>query len=376
MADEPIALTAAVASVEAAPAPMPLPDAPGAAGTAHHQGFNFDALNNSHNFPAPAVEWVHGYRPLLVLNVVDYAERNLETLSAKPAFATAEPTPAYQEWANDVVYRHGGEPAHAERLAKAMTVAADESVLGTFPRALSFFNHQTFWSTIALILAALVLLVFARRRPSQVKPQGRVQHLLEALVLFVRDSIVRPNIHHHPDSWTPFFASLFIAIMAMNLFGLIPLFGTATGNIAVTTGFALFTGVLMLAMGIKENGPLTFFVRIVPVPWSWNPFAMILWIFLFVIEVLQLVIRPAALSIRLFANMLAGHIVLLVFGTIGFIIVAASADKIGMGTAMGIAGWFLTVAFYAFELLIALLQAFIFTLLSAVFIGLCAHPKH
>jgi F-type H+-transporting ATPase subunit a len=221
-----------------------------------------------------------------------------------------------------------------------------------------------------------VLLVFARRRVDQVKPSGRIQHMIEALVLFVRDDIVRPNIKHHPDAWVPYFGSMFLALLACNLFGLIPLFGTATGNIAVTTGLALTTAFLMIFMGIKENGPVMFWIKLVPVHWSWHPGNMLLWFFLAFSEILQLVIRPVVLAIRLFANMLAGHSVLLVFATLGFIIYSSDHNAVGMSTTMGVFGWILTIPFYALELLVALLQAYIFTLLSAVFIGLCAHPEH
>jgi F-type H+-transporting ATPase subunit a len=174
----------------------------------------------------------------------------------------------------------------------------------------------------------------------------------------------------------PYFGSLFIALLACNLFGLIPLFASATGNIGVTSALALTTAFLMIFMGIKENGPVMFWIKLVPVQWSWHPGNMLLWIFLAFSETLQLVIRPLVLAIRLFANMLAGHSVLLVFATLGFIVYASDHSAIGMSTTMGVFGWFLTVLFYALELLVALLQAYIFTLLSAVFIGLCAHPEH
>jgi F-type H+-transporting ATPase subunit a len=375
-------------AVETAPAPAPAVTAPAAeakpvethaaANTAHAHhahAFNFDDLNASHNQPYSAIEWVHGH-PALILDAAEYAQVNYATLSHYPQFKTAQPSAGYQTWANEIAAAASYKGPPAADLAKAMTVAQDKAWFGALPKALSFFDHQTFWSTVALSLTALVLLVFARRKPEQVKPAGRIQHMIEALVLFVRDDIVRPNIKHHPDAWTPYFGAMFIALLAMNLFGLIPLFGTATGNIGVTAAFALTTAVLMLFMGIKENGPVMFWIKLVPVHWSWNPGNMLLWFFLAFSEILQLVIRPVVLAIRLFANMLAGHSVLLVFATLGFIIYSSDHNAVGMATTMGVFGWFLTIPFYALELLVALLQAYIFTLLSAVFIGLCAHPEH
>ncbi|HEX3135866.1 MAG TPA: F0F1 ATP synthase subunit A [Planctomycetota bacterium] len=341
----------------------------------HSHAFNFDDLNASHNMPYSAIEWVHGH-PALILNAAEYATVNYGRLSASEPFKTAQPDAGYQIWANEIAARATYKGVPAPELAKAMTVARDEAWLGSLPKALGFFNHQTFWSTIALILLALVLLVFARRRIDQVKPSGRIQHMIEALVLFVRDDIVRPNIKHHPDAWVPYFASMFLALLACNLFGLVPLFGTATGNIAVTTGLALTTAFLMLFINIKENGLVMFWIKLVLVHWSWHPGNMLLWFFLAFSEILQLFIRPVVLAIRLFANMLAGHSVLLVFATLGFIIYSSDHNATGMASTMGIFGWILTIPFYALELLVALLQAYIFTLLSAVFIGLCAHPEH
>ncbi len=397
---------------EAAPAHEgPTVDGHGQAG-AHSQaeghgsghGFNFEAINSGHNFPYPGIEWVHG-SPALILNSADYAVTNWSILSTDPQFAQvpAAKVSAYQTWADQVaakaMAKAGDKPAwaeHPEHLARAMALADQKAWLGSMPQSLSFLNHQTFWSTIALSLFALVLLVFARRRPDQLAPAGRVQNILETLVLFVRDDIVKPNLapHHaepagahghaiahpepHPtDRWTPFFASLFFAILVCNLFGLIPLFGTATGHIAVTTAFALITGLLMIALALKKNG-VAYFAKQVPIPFKLDPLSLVLWPFLFIIETLQLVIRPAALSIRLFANMLAGHIVLLVFASLGFIVFASDPHNpsLGMSSALGVVGWILSVAFYAFELLVAFLQAYIFTLLSAVFISLCANPEH
>lgn len=372
-------------TVTPTPAVVPAPAAPVAptapvlaeAHAGHHSShaFNFDDLNASHNQPYSAIEWVHGH-PALILNAPQYAQVNYGTLSHYDQFKTAQPDAGYQTWANEIAAAATYKGPPAAELAKAMTVAREKSWLGALPKPLAFFDHQIFWSTIALILASLLLLVFARRKPDQYKPTGRIQHMIEALVLFVRDDIVRPNIKHHPDVWVPYFGAMFIALLAMNLFGLIPLFGTATGNIAVTSALALTTAVLMLFMGIKENGPVMFWIKLVPVHWSWHPGNMLLWFFLAFSEILQLVIRPVVLAIRLFANMLAGHSVLLVFATLGFIIYSSDHNAVGMATTMGAFGWLLTIPFYALELLVALLQAYIFTLLSAVFIGLCAHPEH
>ncbi len=114
----------------------------------------------------------------------------------------------------------------------------------------------------------------------------------------------------------------------------------------------------------------------VPIEWYWNPLKMALWLFMFVLEFLQLGIRPAALALRLFVNMFAGHSVLLVFTCLGFIIFASDHHAVFLSSGFGIAGWVLSLLLYTIELLVAALQAYIFTMLSAVFIGMCAHPEH
>lgn len=365
------------------PAAMAEAAAHGAAGehAAHSGGhrFNFVELNQSHAYPYPAIAWGHG-KPQLILNLPGYAAHSFAHLSEDPAFATVVAKGEHVAWAQDYAAAHaGGHCPPAPELAKAMTLADSSSLLGSFPRFLAFFNQQTFWSTVALSLLALVLLVTHRRKPGQYKPEGRIQHMLEVLVLFVRDEIVRPNFHHSPGhgaAWVPMFGGLFLALLMCNLFGLVPIFATATGGIGVTAAWAAITAALMLGMGMKKNGVLGFWASIVPVPWAWKPGTMALWIFLFVNELISLVSRPCVLAVRLFANMFAGHIALLVFASLGFIIFASHPDSTGMVGGLGLFGWVMAFALYALELLVALIQAYIFTLLSAVFIGLCMHPEH
>jgi F-type H+-transporting ATPase subunit a len=356
-------------------APSPAQDAGGHGGG--HHGFDWDALNQSHNYPYPALEWLHG-SPLLIFNVPEYAKLNFSVLKSDAAFSTVEPSEALVGKAKAYIAKQDGWHGPDEtQLAKAMVVA--ESKAGAvFPEALSFVNHQIFWSTIALSIMALLLLVICRRRPDQHKPANRFQHMMEAVVLYVRDEIVKPNLHHAGNGWTAFFASLFLALLTCNLFGLVPLFATATGSLGVTSSWAVIIGILMVGMGMKANGPVHFWVSIVPWKWSWNPGSMLLWVFLFVNEVISIISRPIILAIRLFANMFAGHIVLLVFVSLGFIVYASSpqSDNVPMSSIMGVFGGVMTIALYALELLVAVLQAYIFTLLSAVFIGLCVHPEH
>jgi F-type H+-transporting ATPase subunit a len=343
--------------------------------------FNFEHLNSAHILPYPAIEWIHG-KPLLIFNLAQYADINYTRLSEDAAFTHAASSgtvawatayvESYQSFQDD----HGRQQVFytsPENLAKAMTVASAEPY-ATLPQGLSWINQQIFWSSIALVAMAFVMLVAARRRPEQLKPASRFQNVMEAVVLWVRDDIVRPSMPH-ADAWTPYFAALFLTILTCNLCGLIPLCATATGNIAVTSALALTTSVLMLFYAFKENG-IQYFVKMVPIEWSWNPLKMLLWLFMFALELLQLGIRPAALALRLFVNMFAGHSVLLVFTCLGFIIFAADHQSLVLSHSLGVIGWVVAIGLYGLELLVAVLQAYIFTMLSAVFIGMCAHPEH
>ena len=151
--------------------------------------------------------------------------------------------------------------------------------------------------------------------------------------------------------------------------------GTASGNIGVTAAFALMTLLAMLIYGMKEQGVAGFWKHLVPVHWSWNPLDIVIYMILLVIELMGLIIKPAALAIRLFANMFGGHTVLLAFLTLGYIL-QSQGTPAAMTGGMGFFGFGLGVAIYFLELLVAFLQAYVFTLLSAVFIGAAMNPEH
>jgi F-type H+-transporting ATPase subunit a len=338
-----------------------------------HGGYDFGQVLASHNLPYPAWEPVHG-NPILIFDLGSYAAHNFAVLSEDKDFATANGT-AYQTWAQQVAGTSLAHGIPADRLAQAMTVANQKSWLGSCPPVLSWLNQQTFFGTIVLLLLASILLIFARRKPEQVKPANRVQHMIEAVVLFIRDDIVRPNLHHN-DAWVPHFAAIFFAILICNLTEVIPGIGTATGNIAVTSAWALTTLLSMLFFGMREQGLVHFWINLVPVKWSNKPGDMAVWFMLAGIELMGLIIKPSALAIRLFANMFAGHAVLLAFAGLGLIVWSAKPEMNLLSGAMGAFGLVMTIVVLFLELLVAFIQAYVFTLLSAIFIGSCMHPEH
>jgi len=215
---------------------------------------------------------------------------------------------------------------------------------------------------VMLILAAVFLyLIFGViYRKNDAVPRG-FTNLLEVMVLFVRDEIAIPNLGEKDGRrLTPLLCSLFFFILMLNLMGLIPLFATATGNVNVTAALSLVTLGVMVGGAIYKNGVSGFVHAFIP---HGVPVPVL---FLLVpIEFAGMFIKAFALMIRLFANMLAGHIV--VYFIIGLVIIFGMA---------GLPALFLGVAIYLLEVFVSFLQAFVFTLLSAMFINQIHHPAH
>jgi F-type H+-transporting ATPase subunit a len=221
-------------------------------------------------------------------------------------------------------------------------------------------------------LAALLLVLIAfsgvpgHLRTGKGDPISRV---LAGMCLAIRDEMVRPVLGKEDgDRFLPYFLSVFFFILFMNLMGLVPGGATATASIYVTAALALTTFMAMIGCGMVAQGPLAFFKNLVPHVPGW------LWPLMFVVEILGLLVKPFALMIRLFANMTGGHLVVLSF--MGLIFFFA-------GTEHGVAGWGISpvaVGFAAFIMIIegfvALLQAYIFTQLSIIFVGASVHPEH
>ncbi|GAC1470802.1 MAG: hypothetical protein NVSMB9_16280 [Isosphaeraceae bacterium] len=225
---------------------------------------------------------------------------------------------------------------------------------------------------LAATLVALVVIPLARHVARQHVTHGWFLNLFEAIVLFMRDQVARPAIGGHAaDAFLPYLWTVFFFVLFNNLLGLIPGMASATGNINVTVVLALMTLCTVVLAGMREMGVAGFWVGIVPhmdVP-SW--LKPMLWGLMFVIEVAGLLIRHVVLAVRLFANMLAGHIVLAVI--LGFIVMSRGlAPSVWASvTAASIVG---VIALSLLELFVAFLQAYIFTFLSALFIGSAVHP--
>jgi F-type H+-transporting ATPase subunit a len=226
------------------------------------------------------------------------------------------------------------------------------------------------WLIIASILCCAALLSAAsyhRRHLNDPSPPRGWAAGIEALVLYLRQTVVIPNVGPHGDAYTPYILTVFFFILFANLVGLIPYGSTATGNISVTLTMALISFVVievsgMISLGSKYWGTIVYWNHDLPLP-----IRILMSIIMTPIEIVSKFTKPFALTIRLFANMTAGHVVLLalislVF-TFGNIFIALAPVALGVAVSL-------------LELFVAFLQAFIFALLTAVFIGQIRQAAH
>jgi F-type H+-transporting ATPase subunit a len=222
---------------------------------------------------------------------------------------------------------------------------------------------------LMLLSAAIVLFVFwlAFRKPKLV-PRG-VQNVGELGILAVRDQILRPQMGSKGDRYLPFLVSLFFFIWLMNLWELIPVAQfPATSKFAFPLGLTLVVWVTYLFIGMKNQGPIGYFKNMAV------PAGAPLWILplLSPIELLSnIFVRPFTLSIRLFANMLSGHLLLLVFSLGAWYLFSAT-----IGLLFSAVSFLVFLAVFVLEVLITLLQAFIFTTLTAYYISDALEPAH
>jgi F-type H+-transporting ATPase subunit a len=227
----------------------------------------------------------------------------------------------------------------------------------------------------AAVLLAVIFVGVAKRASREGRPRGKLWNLFESMLVFIRDQVARPSIAHDPhhyheaDKFLPFLWTLFFFVLTCNLLGLLPWLGSATGALATTGALAIITFLTVIGAGMFQRGPIGFWIGQVPHMDLPGPMAVVLKPMVFVIEVMGLVIKHFVLAVRLLANMMAGHLVLAVI--VAFISAATQGWIIwGTVTIASVAG---AVALSLLELFVAFLQAYIFTFLSALFIGMAIH---
>jgi F-type H+-transporting ATPase subunit a len=253
------------------------------------------------------------------------------------------------------------------------------------------------WLVAGLILISVLWAVRRYLKQDRLIPSG-FMNALEFFVEFIRDGIVLPNVGRKwVNVWTPLILTFFIFILAANAIGLIPIFEviellnrsvlhfgpetfvgklihggtTATGNFNVTAALATITFMAIIVAGTKAHGFVKHWMNIVPK--GLNP---VIYVILIPIEVLGLFVRPFALTMRLAANMTGGHIAILTILSFVFIFTELFGRAIagyGVGLAVSVP---LAVGISMLEMIVVLVQAYVFTLLSAVFIGMAIHAHH
>jgi len=223
---------------------------------------------------------------------------------------------------------------------------------------LSLTRHVVWMWLASGLLITTMIACFGRPK---LVPTG-LANALEAMVLFIRDEVVLPVMGESGRTYLPFLLTIFFFILYCNLLGLIPYSATATGNISVTVALALISFAVTQGAGIANNGLFGHLKALVP-----GGLPAPLLIIMIPIEIIGLIAKPFALAIRLFANMIAGHIAILVF--LGLIIMLKTYWVAPVSII-------LAAALYLLEIFIGFLQAFIFTLLTALFVSMAAHPDH
>jgi F-type H+-transporting ATPase subunit a len=253
------------------------------------------------------------------------------------------------------------------------------------------------WLVAGTVLIVITLTVRRYLKQERAIPSG-FMNALEAVVEFVRDSIVQPNVGRRwVNTWTPLVLTLFVFILCANAIGLIPVFEilavldhwvlhtsdgsfikhvihggtTTTANFNVTAALAVITFGAIIVAGSKAHGFVAHWKNLVPHGLAWP-----LYIILIPIEIMGMFVRPFALTMRLAANMTGGHIAILAILSFVFLFTemfGRAAAGIGVGLAVSVP---LAVGVSALEIIVVLVQAYVFTLLTAVFIGMAINVHH
>lgn len=231
---------------------------------------------------------------------------------------------------------------------------------------------------LQLIAAALILIIYlpiARSARSGQAPRGFIWNTFEVLLTFVREKIAKPTIgEHDADRFVPFLWTIFLFILFCNLLGMFPGLGSPTGSLSVTIVLALFAFIVIHGSAIRQLGFAGYARSYVP-HIGHLPYKLTIPVTVLVcaIEVMGAFIKGCVLAIRLFGNMFAGHLVLA--SILGFIAMSKYAGWYLFGPITA-ASVLIVVGVSLLELFVAFLQAYVFTFLTSLFLGMALHPHH
>lgn len=339
---------------------------------AHHDekefeitSFIFHHIGDSHEFRF----WGHGDSWTgLYLPIILYTDNGLVCFSSKEFHLNEDGSVVVEKAgmrfarAHGKIYYAADEPVHGSYVHHEKNASGDEVVTNVRPLDFSI-TKNAFTVLFSAVALALIFLTVARgyKKRDGKAPKG-LQSVMEPLIIFVRDDIAKPNLGHKYERYMPYLLTAFFFIWFNNMFGLVPFFpggANVTGNIAVTMVLALITLVIILFSGNKYYWGHIFNP---PVPWWLKPLMI-------PVEIFGVFTKPFALMIRLFANITGGHILVLCILCLVFIFQSLAVAPVSV---------FFVVFISIIELLVAFIQAFIFTILSAVFIGMAIeeHADH
>lgn len=266
-------------------------------------------------------------------------------------------------------FHHGHEEYKGYKMVGHDIVAVKED--GTPDETVKVYDFSLTKNVVQMFLAIIILFLIMRYVAKKYKegqgvntaPKG-LQSLIEPVVLFVRDDVAKANLGHGYKKYLPYLLTLFFFILINNLLGLLPGSANVTGNIAFTAVLGIISLIVILFSTNKHFWGHIFWFPGVPVPVK---------IMMLPVELLGVFTKPFALIIRLFANMTAGHIIILSF--VSLIFIFAEMTKVA-GIAFSPVSILFAVFIYTIEVLVAFIQAFIFTNLTAVFIGQAREGSH
>ncbi|MBN1638921.1 MAG: F0F1 ATP synthase subunit A [Ignavibacteriales bacterium] len=263
---------------------------------------------------------------------------------------------------NDWIYRH---VLDSKEISFEPMGTIHLPQINLFGIDISITKHVIYLWVASIILIFLLLYVVKSYKRSQI-PKG-FTNLIEIIIIFVRDEIVKPTIGKYYKRLLPYLLTVFFLIITLNIIGLIPYSSTPTANISVTGTLAIFSFIAIQAGGIIKHGFVQYFKGLVP-----KGVNLFIAIIIIPIEILSQFIKPFALAIRLFANMTAGHIALLVLLSLIFLFKQYLFAEIFVIPISVLFSLFITML----EILVALIQAYIFTMLTSLFIGLAIYQEH
>jgi F-type H+-transporting ATPase subunit a len=265
-------------------------------------------------------------------------------------------------------FHHGHEPYEGYRLSHGKIIAVDAN--GNPDESVKVYDFSLTRNVVQMFIALAVLVWlmtsmakrYAKGQGTRTAPTG-LQNAIEPVITFVRDDVAKPNLGKKYEKYLPYLLTVFFFILINNLFGLLPGSANVSGNIAFTAVLGLISFVVIFFSTNKHYWAHIFWP---PVPAGIKPI-------LIPVEILGIFTKPFALIVRLFANMVAGHIIILSF--ISLIFIFGGMNK-GIGWGFSPISILFTVFIYLIEILVAFIQAFIFTNLTAVFIGQAFEGGH